>query len=95
MPKDVLLLHVQSASALGLKIKDVFLVVRFVLQRSSMARFILGTVIPSLPEEDRAGVLPENSEHQENGWMLRGGRQPSSVVANREPFKFLHGSSTV
>lgn len=27
--------------------------------------YILGTVIPSLPEEDRAGVLPENSEYQE------------------------------
>ena len=28
-------------------------------------RYILGTVIPSLPEEDRAGVLPENSEYQD------------------------------
>lgn len=27
--------------------------------------YILGTVIPSLPEEDKAGVLPEDSEYQE------------------------------
>eukprot|EP00438_Fugacium_kawagutii_P019020 Skav234578 [mRNA] locus=scaffold2869:210260:238859:- [translate_table: standard] len=27
--------------------------------------YILGTVIPSLPEEDRSGVLPENSEYQD------------------------------
>ena len=33
----------------------------------SCFRYILGTVIPSLPEEDRAGVLPENSEYQDDG----------------------------
>ena len=39
-------------------------------------RYILGTVIPSLPEEDKAGVLPEDSEYQDSksvNWiMMRG-----------------------
>lgn len=46
------------------------------------SRYILGTVIPSLPEEDRSGVLPENSEYQDR-YNAAPGRWATDMISSK------------
>lgn len=53
----------------------------FLSAQLQLTRYILGTIIPSLAEEDRAGVLPESSEYKDQEWPAREG----SLEFNKKP----------